>query len=100
MRFLSHFDPQTGLAKRALFCERLSRLIAAPAASRSRYAVCVMDIERLSVINDSFGRRIGDLLLQHVADRIKRHFPQSDRIAHFGGGTFAFTRDLGGPHDR
>jgi len=95
VRFLSHFDPQTGLAKRALFCERLSRLIAAPAAARSRYAVCVMDIERLSVINDSFGRRIGDLLLQHVADRIKRHFPQSDRIAHFGGGTFAFIRDLG-----
>jgi len=95
VRFLSHFDPQTGLAKRALFCERLSRLIAAPAGSRSRYAVCVIDIERLSVINDSFGRRIGDLLLQHVADRIKHHFPQSEHIGHFGGGTFAFVRDLG-----
>jgi diguanylate cyclase (GGDEF)-like protein len=95
VRFLSHFDPQTGLAKRALFCERLARLIAAPAGPRSRYAVCVIDIERLSVINDSFGRRIGDLLLQHVADRIKRHFPQSEHIGHFGGGTFAFVRDLG-----
>jgi diguanylate cyclase (GGDEF)-like protein len=95
VRFLSHFDPQTGLAKRSLFCERLSRLIAGPGGSRSRYAVCVMDIERLSVINDSFGRRIGDLLLQHVADRIKRRFQQSEHIGHFGGGTFAFVRDLG-----
>lgn len=95
MHFLSHFDPPTGLAKRALFCERLSRLIAAQAGPRSRYAVCVIDIERLSVINDSFGRRIGDLLLQHVADRIKRRFPQNEHIGHFGGGTFAFVRDLG-----
>jgi len=95
VRFLSHFDPQTGLAKRTLFCERLSRLIAAPASARSRYAVSVIDIERLSVINDSFGRRTGDLLLQHVADRIKRRFPQSEHFGHFGGGTFAFVRDLG-----
>jgi diguanylate cyclase (GGDEF)-like protein len=95
VRFLSHFDPQTGLAKRSLFCERLSRLVAGATKPRSRYAVCVIDIERLSVINDSFGRRIGDLLLQHVADRIKRRFQQSEHIGHFGGGTFAFIRDLG-----
>jgi diguanylate cyclase (GGDEF)-like protein len=94
VRFLSHFDPRTGLAKRSLFCERLARLIA-DAGPRSRYAVCVIDIERLSVINDSFGRRTGDLLLQHVADRIKRRFEQTEQIGHFGGGTFAFARDLG-----
>jgi len=47
------------------------------------------------VINDSFGRRIGDLLLQHVADRLKRRFPQTEQIAHFGGGTFAVVRDPG-----
>ncbi len=95
VRFLSHFDPQTGLAKRSLFCERLARLIGEHAGSRSRYAVCVIDIERLSVINDSFGRRIGDLLLQHMADRLKRRFQHNEHIGHFGGGTFAFVRDLG-----
>ncbi len=55
----------------------------------------VIDIERLSIINDSFGRRTGDLLLQHVADRMKQHFPQTDQIAHFGGGTFALLRAQG-----
>jgi diguanylate cyclase (GGDEF)-like protein len=95
VRFLSHFDPQTGLAKRSLFCERISRQISHPTGSHSRYAVAVIDIERLSLINDSFGRRTGDLLLQHVADRLKRRFPQTDNIAHLGGGTFAVMRDLG-----
>ncbi|MEJ0034733.1 MAG: EAL domain-containing protein [Gammaproteobacteria bacterium] len=95
VRFLSHFDPQTGLAKRTLFCERVARQLDQPAVQRSRYVVAVVDIERLSLINDSFGRRTGDLLLQHVADRLKRRFKQSEGIAHFGGGTFAVMRDLG-----
>lgn len=95
VRFLSHFDPQTGLAKRALFCERVSRVLADQPNRSGRYAIAVIDIERLNVINDSFGRRVGDLLLQHVADRMKRRFPQTEQIAHFGGGTFALWRDLG-----
>ncbi len=94
-RFLSHFDSQTGLAKRLLFCERVQRLVASPASRQSHYAVVVMDIERLSIINDSFGRRTGDLLLQHVADRLKQFYPQTDQIAHFGGGTFALIRAQG-----
>jgi diguanylate cyclase (GGDEF)-like protein len=93
-RFLSHFDPQTGLAKRPLFCERVQRLISLPVSPRTRHAVAVMDIERLSVINDSFGRRIGDLLLQHVAERLRQTFP-GGQVAHFGGGTFALVRTQG-----
>jgi diguanylate cyclase (GGDEF)-like protein len=87
-RFLSHFDPQTGLAKRALFCERVQRLLD-PATPDGRHAVVVWDIERLSVINDSFGRRSGDLLLQQMAERLKRQYSKTDQVAHFGGGTFA-----------
>ncbi len=48
-----------------------------------------MDIERLSVINDSFGRRTGDMLLQQIAERLKKHYPKTDQVAHFSGGTFA-----------
>lgn len=94
--FLSHFDPQTGLAKRPLFCERVQRMIGDPASPEMRYAVVVLDIERLSVINDSFGRRIGDLLLQHVADRLKRCYLKTEHIAHFHGGTFALIGPMKG----
>ncbi len=93
VRLLSHFDPRTGLAKRSLFCDRLSRVLSDPANQDARYAVCVIDIERMSLINDSFGRRIGDLLLQHVADRLRGRFRKSEHVAHFGGGTFAVFAD-------
>ena len=89
VHFLSYFEPLTGLAKRALFCERLSRLLTRGTDSLPRLEVTVFDIAHLSVINDSFGRHTGDRLLQCVADRLKAHFPDTEQLAHLGGGTFA-----------
>src|SRR6202521_437762 len=88
VRFLSYFEPLTGLAKRALFCERLSRLLKRGTASLPRLMGAVFDIDHLSVINDSSGRHTGDRLLQCVADRLKGHFPDTEQLAHLGGGTF------------
>jgi diguanylate cyclase (GGDEF)-like protein len=89
VHFLSYFEPLTGLAKRALFSERLSRQLKQRAETIPRLAVAVFDIEHLSVINDSFGRLTGDRLLQCVADRLKQHSPDTEHLAHLGGGTFA-----------
>lgn len=94
VRFLSYFEPLTGLAKRALFCERLTRLLTRGAESLPRLGVTVFDIAHLSVINDSFGRHTGDRLLQCVADRLKRHFPDTEQLAHLGGGTFVCVNAL------
>jgi len=94
VRFLSYFEPLTGLAKRALFCERLSRLLTRGTQSLPRLAVAVFDIEHLSVINDSFGRHTGDRLLQCVADRLKGQYPDTEQLAHLGGGTFVSMRAL------
>ena len=89
VRFLSYFNPQTGLARRSLFCERLGRQMAKPARGPQRSAVAILDIEQLSIINDSFGRHTGDLLLQHVADRLRGHVQDGELLAQFDGGTFA-----------
>ena len=108
VHFLSYFDPLTGLAKRPLFCERIKRLVGRasggtpgglPAGVRggtqgahdapSSHAVAVLDIEKLSVINDSIGRHSGDRLLQLAAERLRRHFRDTECVAQFGGGTFA-----------
>ena len=94
VRFLSYFDAHTGLAKRSLFCERIGRLWARSVSRGVRSAVAVIDVEKLSVINDSFGRHTGDLLLQHVADRLRRHFHDTELLAQFGGGTFAVALDV------
>jgi diguanylate cyclase (GGDEF)-like protein len=94
VRFLSYFEPLTGLAKRALFCERLSRLLTRGASNLPRLAVTAFDIDHLSVINDSFGRHTGDRLLQCVADRLKQYFPDTEQLAHLGGGKFVCMNTL------
>jgi len=88
LHFLSYFEPLTGLAKRTLFCERLSRLLARGRDALPRLAVTVFDIAHLAVINDSSGRHTGDRLLQCVADRLKEQFPDTEQLGHLGGGTF------------
>jgi diguanylate cyclase (GGDEF)-like protein len=92
VRFSAHFDPRTGLARRPLFCERVGRLL----SSGHRLAVAVVDIEQLSVINDSFGRHTGDSLLQYVAERLRRRFHDTERLAQIAGGTFALALDASG----
>lgn len=96
VRFLSHFDAQTGLAKRSLFCERVGRKLAQLNRNDPRVAIAIIDIEHLSVINDSFGRHTGDLLLQHVADRLRRRFLHTQLLAQLGGGTFALELEVEG----
>ncbi len=99
VRFLSYFDPLTSLAKRGLFCERLVRALEPRIGRRGTPAVAVLDIEQLSTINDSFGRHAGDLLLQQVADRLKRHLDSTELLAHFGGGTFGLILEAAGDED-
>jgi diguanylate cyclase (GGDEF)-like protein len=89
VRFLSYFDPLTGLAKRALFCERVARLLARHAGEKTELVVVAFDIERLGVINDSFGRHVGDQVVQFVADSVKSQFDGTESLAHLDGGNFA-----------
>ncbi len=89
VQFLSYFDPLTGLAKRTLFCQRLAALLVSGAAEEPQPAVAVLDIEHLSIINDSYGRHTGDHLLQKIAARLKDRLPSTDDLAYLGAGCFA-----------
>ena len=93
--FLAYFDPLTSLAKRALLCERIGRLLVPGVGRLPQLAVTVFDIDHLSVINDTFGRPVADRLLQGVADRLEAHWPDTERLAHLGGGTFVSVTALG-----
>ena len=89
VRFLSYFDPLTGLAKRALFCERVARLLARHAGESPEVLVVAFDIERLGSINDSLGRHVGDQVVQFAANSVKGQFDGNDSLAHLDGGNFA-----------
>ncbi len=89
LRYLSYFDPLTDLANRTLFCERLARLLGTPPNPAAGFVVAAFNVQCLTLVNDSYGRYTGDLLLQCVADLLRRRFDGSERVAHLGGGAFA-----------
>ena len=89
VRFLSYFDPVTGLAKRSLFCERLARSLGRRAGETQEVVVVAFDVEGLGAINDSLGRHVGDRVLQFIADALRCNFGGSEGLAHLEGGNFA-----------
>jgi diguanylate cyclase (GGDEF)-like protein len=86
--YLMHYDPLTGLAKRQLFCRRLDEMLQANLDPQHGPIVATLDIEHLNDLNHSFGRHFGDLLLQQVAERLRRYVGNDDRVGDLGAGTF------------
>jgi diguanylate cyclase (GGDEF)-like protein len=99
VQFLSYFDSLTGLAKRVLFCERLASRLTVRQAEEAQPAVAMVDIEHLSIINDSYGRHAGDHLLRMTADRLRSRF-NNESLAYFGAGCFAMLLENAASQDQ
>ena len=78
-------DALTGLANRAAFDAALSRV---PCDAPGSWALFMIDLDNLKVVNDTFGHQAGDVLLQAVACRISRAM-LSDVTFRLGGDEFA-----------
>src|SRR5277367_4331919 len=77
-------DALTGIANRVLFVEKLEKAV----QDRQPFAVCVFDLDRFKVINDSLGHGAGDALLRHVSERLASITRGTDTLARAGGDEF------------
>lgn len=92
-------DSLTGLPNRAGFSDRLETLLDDP-ASRTDYAVLVVDLDRFSRVNACLGSMAGDELLITVARRLKGALRAQDVLARTGGDEFGILLTLeDGPSD-
>ena len=79
----------TGIANRKSFEERFAHEIAQKAARRARpMAMLLWDIDSFKFINDSYGHRAGDRVLQSVAACFMAAVRGSDFVARIGGEEF------------
>ena len=91
LNYLAYYDELTGLANRALFHERLTEAIAAAQRTGGALALCLLDLERFKAINDTFGQRTGDYVLQTVALRLQEFGGEANAVARLGSNLFALT---------
>jgi diguanylate cyclase (GGDEF)-like protein/PAS domain S-box-containing protein len=85
IQHLAFYDPLTQLPNRQQLMERLQVLLAAPG---SRGALMFIDLDNFKVLNDTLGHQKGDLLLQHVARRLRTSVAHGDMVARLGGDEF------------
>jgi diguanylate cyclase (GGDEF)-like protein/PAS domain S-box-containing protein len=86
--FLSNHDALTLLPNRSLFHDRLQQSIAAARRDGSQLALLLVNVDRLSRINDSLGHAAGDALLREVARRASEVAGPADTVARLSGDEF------------
>jgi diguanylate cyclase (GGDEF)-like protein len=85
---LAHHDNLTGLPNRLSFLMRVEQTIALTLRQNGRLALLFIDLDGFKPINDHYGHKIGDLLLQQVATRLSEGVRHADLAARFGGDEF------------
>jgi diguanylate cyclase (GGDEF)-like protein len=77
---LAYYDNLTGLPNRVLLKDRLQQAQFRARRTNKQVAIMFLDLDRFKNINDTLGHNIGDLLLQSVADRLKKSLRKTDCI--------------------
>jgi diguanylate cyclase (GGDEF)-like protein len=88
LRHLATHDALTGLPNRVLLDDRLAQAIAHADRDAQPFAVLMLDLDRFKLINDSFGHRSGDMVLNEVARRLQGLVRSIDTVARVGGDEF------------
>ena len=81
-------DELTDLPNRAVLDERFEQAMAQCAEDGASLAVLVVALDDFGAVNESFGHRVGDELLQDAAARLSASRRKSDTVARFAGDEF------------
>ena len=85
----ARLDPLTGVANRKSFDEHFAREHTLRTQGGAPAGLLLWDIDSFKFINDSYGHRAGDRVLQSVAECFKTALRGSDFVARIGGEEFA-----------
>ena len=89
LNFLANYDTLTGLPNRVLFTDRVEQSIASARGEGKQVGILFLDLDRFSLINETFGHSAGDTVLREVSQRIKLAIRPGDSASRMGGDEFA-----------
>lgn len=85
---LTFYDPLTKLPNRRLLTDRMGQEIARAIRTKKKGALLFIGLDNFRHINDSLGYTVGDVVLQEVANRIKKLTRECDTVARLGSDQF------------
>lgn len=84
---IARTDVLTGLKNKTYYLEYMESLTAEKKEETLPYAVVVMDLNLLKMVNDTYGHEMGDRVLKEAGDYISRIF-QGSMVFRIGGDEF------------
>ncbi|WLS02009.1 PleD family two-component system response regulator [Shinella oryzae] len=81
-------DGLTGLHNRRYLDNHLKLLIDRAAARGRALSVCITDIDRFKLVNDTYGHDAGDVVLREFASRVRSAVRGADLACRYGGEEF------------
>lgn len=87
-RYQASHDMLTGLGNRYYFIEQLQQVINQLRGEGGYSYLLLIDLDHFKSVNDSLGHDVGDLLLQEVAERLRRVASANNILARLGGDEF------------
>lgn len=82
------YDALTHIANREALQQTLTHLHEDFKIANGTYSLLLLDLDRFKLINDSYGHKIGDKLLQQVATRMQHFIRDKDNLGRWGGEEF------------
>ncbi|OLO42325.1 hypothetical protein BTR23_03630 [Alkalihalophilus pseudofirmus] len=86
--YLAYHDDLTQLPNRALFKKHMKETLLHAKHNNEKFALLFLDLDHFKKVNDSLGHHVGDLLLQHIATRLKEVVGEHGMVSRFGGDEF------------
>lgn len=82
-------DPLTSLPNRTAFSEEVETLIETPRSTRERFAVLLLQLDRLSEVETGLGYHLADQLLLQLTGRLRERVRPGDVVARLERDQFA-----------
>lgn len=84
-----NYDDLTGLAGASIFFDRVEQALIASRRDKSKLAVLLVNLDRLSLLNDGLGYQFGDHVICSIAERLVQAFRETDTVARIVADNFA-----------
>ena len=83
-------DPLTGFYNRRYLIDMMQREIARAKRENTPISIAIMDLDHFKKINDTYGHKGGDAVLEAMAKLFLSHVRASDIVCRYGGEEFVF----------
>ncbi|MFC4776334.1 putative bifunctional diguanylate cyclase/phosphodiesterase [Paenibacillus sp. GCM10023252] len=88
LRYMANYDDMTGLPNRTLFQHMLSEELTKSKNYGNRVGLCYLNVDRFKLVNASYGREYGDMLLMQIAERLASSLTDESIAARMEGDEF------------